>query len=138
MTDPAGNSPEEGREAEGMFAAAMQLVSDRPPPDDVLRAVSLLEEALAKGYARAGERLAAYNAMVANAAGDPGRWERAFDFLQRAAEQGSAAAGGQLLLLADNSQAAPGAPENHGRWDEVRSRIRIERLLAPQIRRSLS
>ena len=30
MTDPAGNSPEESREAEGMFATAMQLVSDRP------------------------------------------------------------------------------------------------------------
>ena len=89
MTNPPGNSPEESREAEGMFATAMRLVSDRPPPDDVQRAVSLLEEALAKGYAKAGVRLAAYHAMAANATGDPQQWDQAFDFLERAAEQGS-------------------------------------------------
>jgi prolyl 4-hydroxylase len=121
-----------------MFATAMRLVSNRPPPDDVQRAVSLLEEALAKGYAKAGVRLAAYHAMAANATGDPRQWELAFDFLERAAEQGSATAGRQLLLLADNSQVGLGAPQEDGHWHEVRSRIRIERLLAPQVRRSLS
>ena len=134
MTDPVGNSHDESREAEGMFATAMQLVSDRPPPDDVLRAVSLLEKALAKGYARAGERLAAYNAMVANTTGNPEHWERAFDFLQRAAQQGSATAGKQLLLLSDNSQEPVSPLEIHGRWDDVRFRTRIERLLPPQVR----
>src|SRR5205085_6252726 len=104
MTEPAGRSPSQSREAENMFATAMRLVSDRPPPDDVQRAVALLEEALAKGYARAGERLAAFHAMAANGTVDPARWELAFDALRRAADRGSLAAGKQLLLLADNSQ----------------------------------
>jgi prolyl 4-hydroxylase len=138
MTKPASHSPSESREGEDMFAAAVRLISDRPPPDELQRAVALLEEALAKGYNRAGERLAAFHAMAANGTGDPARWEQSFDFLQRAAEQGSAAAGKQLLLLADNSHEPLVAPEIQRCWDDVRSRIRIERLLAPPVRKSLS
>lgn len=121
-----------------MFSAAMQLVSGRPPPEDVQRAVALLEEALAKAHARAGERLAAFHAMAANGTGDAARWEQAFDFLQRAAEQGSVAACKQLLLLADNSQEPMVAPEIRRHWADVRSRIRIEHLLAPPARKPLS
>lgn len=132
MTETAGNS----REGEEMFAAAMRLLADRSPPSaDVQQAVALLEESLSAGCSQAGERLAAFHAMAASGTGDPSHWEHAFDALRRAADQGSAVAGKQLQLLADNSQEPVAA---HAGWGNVRSRIRVEPLLASPARKSLS
>jgi hypothetical protein len=122
-----------------MFAEAMRLVAGRPDFDEVQKALDLLEEALANGCAVAGERLAAFHAMAANGPGGPAHWDEAFDQLQRAAEQGSPAAGKQLLLLAEstNEPVLPAAI-SAAFWQEVRAKIRIEQLLAPPERRSLS
>src|SRR5439155_10967851 len=139
MTEPVSNPVPDAGDGDQMFAAAMRLVADRPPLADVQRAVALLEQSLAQGCALAGERLAAFHAMAANGSGDLRHWGQAFDALQRTAELGSAAAGKQLLLLADNSSEpvipADVRPEF---WQDVRSRIRVERLIASPGRKSLS
>ena len=139
MTDHAGNSRSASQNGAGLYAAAMQLSAGRPPPDDVQRAVSLLQQSLDGGHARAGERLAAFHAMAANATGEAVDWEQAFDALRRAADCGSSGASKQLLLLADKSL-DPLVPTQapSGFWRDVRSRIRIERLLAFPPRRALS
>jgi hypothetical protein len=134
-TSPAPKTPS----ADEMFSAAMRLLADHPPFADVQRALTLLEESLAQGYARAGERLATFHAMAANGPVSRAKWEQAFDTLQVAAEAGSVVAGKQLLLLADNSvePAIPPEPPMDF-WREVPSRIKLDRLLASPPRKALS
>jgi len=110
------------------FAAAMELLAGRPALDQVQQAVKLLESASAKGNAQASERCSLIESMGVVR---PQSWDRALDFLQRAAEQGSGSALSQLLLLADpDSDPDPGVSRD---WAELRSSIRIEqRIQAPQ------
>src|SRR5215211_1347924 len=82
------------------FATAMNLLlGERPGLDDVQRAAALLETASASGHAEASERCALLSAL---GSAQPPDWNRALDFLARAADQGSQSAREQLLLLADN------------------------------------
>ena len=123
--------------AESQFAAAMELLSREPPsPDDVVRGVSLLESASAGGHPQAAERCALIEAMGVVR---PQSWDRCLDYLQAAAERGSAAAQGQLLLLADNSR-DPDLSDDAGgdRWSAVRGRISIAELITPGERIALS
>lgn len=137
MTESADSS--EVRDGAESFATAIRLMAGTPEFADVQQAVALLEQSLAQGYARAGERLAAFHAMAASGPGGAPHWDQAFDDLQRAAEQGSVAAGKQLLLLADNRKDPVIPPEPPaGFWRDVRSRIHIGGLMASPARRSLS
>ena len=108
----------------------MRVFADHPGPEDVRRALDLLERSSLQGYAQASARLAVFHAMAANGPEGPRHWGQAFDALQLAAEQGSEAAAKQVLLLADSSEdpIMPGGIEP-GFWRTTRSRINLERLL---------
>jgi prolyl 4-hydroxylase len=113
------------------FAAAMEMLAGRLAMDQVTKAVALLESASAKGNAQASERCALIECMSVVR---PQNWDRALDFLQRAAEQGSDSARSQLILLADSASNPEPADGPRARdWAELRSTIHIdERTKAPQ------
>lgn len=116
------------------FDLAMALLSGRPPAGEVLRAVELLELASSAGHAEASERLALLECMgVAR----PSNWHRSLAHLQRAAEQGSASARSQLLLLADNERNPASAPDDCN-WREVRAQIDIHQRLKAGEREALA
>jgi prolyl 4-hydroxylase len=104
--------------------------------DQFFHAVSLVDSAAAAGNADALEMRALFEAM---GAARPQSWERAFDTLQLAAEQGSRSAGRQLLFLSD-STVEPQVPERPGAsfWAETRATIALDRLLRHGERRALS
>ncbi len=119
------------------FADAMQLLlGDRPSLDDVQRAAGLFEAASSEGVAEASERCALLDAL---GSARPPDWNRALDFLTLAAEQGSATAQQQMLLLADNSS-DPVVPSDAGSdfWADLRGRISLEQRMLPGEKESLS
>src|SRR5438045_8960842 len=82
------------------FATAMELLlADHPSREEVERAGQLFEQASSQGHAEASERCAVFEAF---GMARPQSWERALDFLELSATQGSRAAREQLLLLNDN------------------------------------
>jgi SAM-dependent methyltransferase len=66
-------------------------------------------------------------------------WDRAFDYLQLAAEQGSSTARKQLLLLVDRTR-EPVIPDDAAEhfWADLRGQISLERLLCHGERKALS
>jgi hypothetical protein len=119
------------------FATAMQLLlGEKPSLDDVQRAAGLLEEASSQGDAEASERCALLDAL---GSARPPDWNRSLDFLALAAEQGSATAQQQMLLLADNSS-DPAVPSNAGSdfWSGLRGRISLDERMRPGEKQSLS
>jgi hypothetical protein len=122
-------------EPDAQFALATELLAGPDSAVHLQRGIALMEGASAAGHAAASELSAVFEAMgIAR----PLSWERAFDCLQLAAEQGSRTAGGQLLLIADNSRdpVVPEAPPV-GFWAEVRARASVEGMLQHGERRSL-
>lgn len=109
------------------FEAAREILRAAVSPEDLRRGIVLMDEASAEGCADATELRSVFEAMgIAR----PQSWDKAFDCLQLAAEQGSTTAGQQLLLLADPDIVWDGlstAPE--GGWGQVRSSISLEKLL---------
>lgn len=91
---------------------------------------SLIDAACARGSAEAALMLATIEAM---GAGRPQNWQRAFDYLQLAAERGSADAQAQLLLLA--REAGPVGPDS---WKQLRAGLDLAALTTSPPRRSLS
>jgi hypothetical protein len=119
------------------FQAAMRLlIDDRPSKDDVERAGELFEAASSQGHADASERCALFEAF---GMARPQNWDRALDFLELAARQGSRNAQEQLLLLGDNNSdpAVPTDPDSHF-WHEVRSTIDLAQRFATGEKLSLS
>ena len=119
------------------FATAMQLLlGEKPSLDDVQRAAGLLEEASSQGDAQASERCALLDAL---GSARPPDWNRSLDFLARAAEQGSATAQEQMLLLADN-RSDPAVPSDADSdfWSVLRGRISLEERMLPGEKQSLS
>jgi len=116
------------------YATAMQLLeADRPDREDVERGIALLETASAAGDADASERCALFESIGIVR---PQSWDRALDYLELAAAQGSLRAQEQLLLLADNR--IDPAPVGGTDWHAVRSDISIGQRIQPGEKGSLS
>lgn len=95
-------------------------------------ALALVDSAAAEGEPDAIERRALFECM---GVGRPPDWGKALDSLAEAAQRGSAAAGRQLVLLADDRiQGSPAIAE----WHEVRSRVTIEERLRRPAAQTLS
>jgi prolyl 4-hydroxylase len=135
--EPAENleSAVDAGQSAAQYALGVKLLSGPDSSAHFERAVALIESSSAAGYAAATETCAIFEAMgVARAQS----WDRAFDRLRSAAEQGSRDAQVQLLILARNDQepVIPKAPAvDH--WAKVRAAISIERLLRHPDRQSL-
>jgi len=124
-------------EADAQFALASSLLRSRTATQDqFVMATSLIDRASAAGHAGASELRAVFEAM---GVGRQQSWDRSFDALQLAAEQGSRSAQAQLLLLSDPS-ADPQPPEGASSdfWTEARLSISLERLMSHGERRALS
>jgi hypothetical protein len=100
---------------------ARDLLVGRDRPQDVPGAVRLLRQSAEAGDPQGLELLATVTAVGVI---DPPNWPAALDLLLRAAECGSAAAHGQLCLLADSAQ-------NDGRsWADLRAAIDMSQWTA--------
>lgn len=122
-------------DADARYQLGMSLLTGRDGSIDAPRAAELLETASSDRHAQATEMIAA---LEATGTGRIQSWDRALDYLQLAAEQGSTTARVQLLLLVDNA-ADPVIPDSAriDHWSGLRRQIDIDRLtLAPE-RRSL-
>lgn len=139
MAEDLSQSSGAASAADASYSEAMRLLGERAGQEDMQRAVDLLGSAASQGLPAAGERLATFHALAANGPGGPRHWDVAFDALLAAAENGSASAAQQLLLLADPSQ-EPLIPAqvDPGLWRAVRSRINLDRLLASPERKTVS
>ncbi len=127
---------EDGGSAEERFRLGVQMLSGSDSNRRLVEAVTLIESASAAGFAPAIELTAVFAAMgVAR----PRSLDEAFDRLVVAAEQGSPAAQGQLMLLAENSHdfIQPDV-RRPGVWREFRNAIALERLLQSGKRIALS
>ena len=118
---------------EAQFAAGVESLSGSDSDAQLPRAMSLIEEASSSGFAQATEMCALFEAMgIAR----PPSWERAFDRLQAAAEQGSGTAQRQLVLLADRWRDPE--PDGDSGWRPVRRRISLDELMHSGERVALS
>jgi len=124
----AGLGPQE------CFAAGMAMFSESNSRPQLDRAIALIEAASARGVAEATETCALFEAI---GIGRPPSWDRAFDRLQLAAEQGSATAQSQLLILTKAS-VEPGQRADQAGWKAIRDRINLEQLLGSGARQTLS
>src|SRR5438067_7607865 len=107
------------------FTAATELLhTDRPSREAVMRAGELYELASSQGHAEATERLALFEAfgIVRQQS-----WDRALDWLELAARQGSRSAREQLLLLADNDRDPSVSDEaSDDFWRHLHARISVD------------
>ena len=112
-------------DADAKFGLGTQLMAEADSFEAFERAVALIEDSARLGHA---EALCILAVLEAVGAGRPRDWSRALQYLEQAAEQGSAHARGQLGLLGRMSR--PDA-EQEGKyaWREARGRIDIDRLL---------
>ena len=126
----------EGLSPHECFAVGMAIFSGSNSSSQLDRAIALIEAASAHGVADATEKCALFEAIgIAR----PPSWARALDQLQLAAEQGSAIAQRQLLIL---TQASPNLGHqplaDQADWKSVRDRINLEQLLGSGARQTLS
>ena len=120
-------------EPAAQFARAQTILSSpKADQDDFEEAVALVESASAAAFPQATEMVALFEAM---GVGRVQSWDRAFDALRSAAEQGSQSAQAQLRLLSASGQEGSPAPDSS--WAELRDRISLEALLRHGERRSL-
>jgi hypothetical protein len=106
-------------------------------PADLKRGIEALEAAIAAGEPDASCLLAAF---TADGIGVPQSWEGAFDLLLNAALAGSAAARGQLAVLAGGAAGEAGmldAPDSR-QWRRLRDSIRLADWITPCEKRVLS
>lgn len=119
---------------EAQYRQAIELLAAPDSDSHLEHGIALLDAASAGGLAAATELCAVFEAMGVRRRPN---WDRAFDRLVEAAEQGSARAGMQLLLLADPTS-EPDIGAQLGSWLDVRERISLERLLKSGERVTLS
>ena len=118
------------------FALARSLLSHpRATASHFRKAIEMVQAASAAGLGEATELCAL---LEATGAGRPPSWERAFDVLELAAEQGSINAGQQLALLSRLSTESEAPPTASSDWAAIRKGISVERLLHHPERRALS
>jgi len=96
--------------------------------DEVFQGISLIDSAAAGNDADALERRALLEAI---GCARPQSWDRSLDSLAQAARLGSPSAQDQLRTLA-------GAGDEPEDWDEIRSRVSIERLIQPPPKQAFS
>lgn len=122
--------------AEATFNEAVELMCGRESAEQIQRWIAMIEEASHGGHAPATELWSVLEVMgVAR----PQSWDRAFDLLLKAANQGSASAERQLAVLARRELPSAGAwKDDSGFWTETRSAISVPDLLAHPERISLS
>lgn len=94
----------------------------RGSTDDVMRGISLIDDAADRHEAQALERKAVLEAM---GCARPQNWEAALDCLHEAAERGSEHAQRQMLLLA---RAGAQPAQKNWDWAAIRSAISLEKL----------
>ncbi len=119
-TTPSGNAVD----ADTQFKVARATIVAPSSPEELRYGVQLLVIASDAGSAGATELRALLEAMGVVSRQS---WDRAFDLLVLAAQQGSANAKAQLRLLA-RLEVAPNSDDRD--WTAVRSAIDIDRLLA--------
>lgn len=120
----------------GEYPLALSLLRDnRISQSDSARAVALVESASSAGDADATAMRALFEAT---GVGRPQSWEGAFNLLQLAAEQGSDAAGRQLLLLSDPTRdPVLSTTADAEFWGKTRRSISLDKLLRHRDRRAL-
>ena len=119
------------------YATAMHLLlGERPSLADVQQASTLLQGASDQGHAEASERCALLDAL---GSARPPDWDRALDFMAKAASQGSRSAREQILLLLDN-QTDPVIPSARDAefWSDAAKRIALPQRMEPGEKQSLS
>jgi hypothetical protein len=121
--------------AEEIFNEAVELMCGPESATHIQRWIAMVEEASHYGYAPATELWSVFEVMgVAR----PQSWDRAFDLLLKAADQGSATAKRQLAVLARRDLPSQAVLEDDkGFWAETRSAISVPDLLAHSERESL-
>ena len=126
----------EGRDARAQLGLARDLLSASDgTKEDFLRALALVEAASAAGESEATNMLALFEAM---GIGRPQSWERAFDTLRLAAEQGSVSAQEQLNFLWNaSSDVQADARTSPASWSDKRKALSLDRLLRHPERRAL-
>ena len=116
------------------LAEARRVLTSPASPEELQRGVELMERASDAGCGEATELRALFEAMgIAR----PQSWDKAFDLLQRAAEQGSPSARRQLLLLADPGSDWESIEAADASWADVRARISLDRLMVHGEREAL-
>jgi hypothetical protein len=127
------NPNETATGAAAKYEVAVQMMCGRDSSALIGRWLAMVEEASDEGHAPAYEMRSVFEAMgVAR----PQNWERAFDLLLKAAQQGSAAAQRQLLVLARTEPPAP-ETDDDSFWARTRAAISLAALLAHPERVSL-
>jgi predicted 2-oxoglutarate/Fe(II)-dependent dioxygenase YbiX len=126
------------QDAEAQHALGVRLMTGDGVEPDADEGAALLALACGQGSADAAAFLATVEAMEA---GRPQSWDRAFDYLQLAAERGSAPARAQLALLSREpglaAEAESGAPAGDV-WKRMRTALDLAALTTPPAKRSLS
>lgn len=114
-------------DAGAALAEARRILTSPASAEDLQRGVELMQQASDAGCGEATELWALFEAMgIAR----PQSWDKAFDLVQRAAEQGSPSARRQLLLLADPGSDWENIEAADASWADARARISLDRLLA--------
>jgi prolyl 4-hydroxylase len=124
-------------QAEATFKEAVGLMCGPDSGALIARWIPMIEQASDAGHAPATELRSVFEVMgVAR----PQSWDRAFDLLVRAAEQGSVSAKRQLLILArsDIADGQASANDDSAFWERTRADISISQLLSHPERVSLS
>jgi hypothetical protein len=119
-----------GGDVDALHALGVRLMTGDGVAPDADEGAALLGSASDRGSADAAAFLATVEAM---GAGRPQSWDRAFDYLQRAAELGSESARAQLVLLSRGQTSAAGDS-----WERVRSGIDLAALTTSPAKQSLS
>ena len=119
---------------EAKFDLARELICGADSALHFERWVALVEESSNAGHAPATELWAIFEAMGVSR---PQNWESAFDRLRIAADQGSASAQRQLLILARRED-EPAEVVGADHWAQVRASISTPDLFAHGERESLS
>lgn len=119
---------------DAQLSLARDLLSTKSASQaDLFNAITMIESASSSGNGEATALLALFEAMGVNR---PQSWDRAFDALRLAAEQGCQAARRQLLILS-GSHSSLGIDAEGDFWAKVRGSMSVERLLTHPQRQSL-
>ena len=124
-------------QAEARLALGARLITADEVDPDPGQGARLIEQSCEQGSADAAALLATIEAM---GVGRPQNWDRAFDFLQTAAERGLESARDQLVLLARAPELVPEAAGGGSGdiWRRLRERIDIAALTSAPPKQSLS
>jgi prolyl 4-hydroxylase len=110
----------------------LRLLVGRNAPFDPQEGISLLTFAASL---RDGEAMAQMATLKAAGAWMPQNWNEALDLLEGAAEQGSARARGQLMILGAPNVAARARNDGEELWGALRASVDLKGWTTPPVRR---